>query len=214
MANDNLLSVFDFETTGLDPTNDRIVEVGIVTCRISDGSVIEKYGELVSGITVPDDAARIHGLTTEKLNRDGMPWRVVRKRMVKRLERVPNWCAYNADFDVSFIESHTDLRRRDFRIIDPLEIVYSYVPADRLEKKNTRGLSNVARSFGVSLEHAHRAVADADATREVLFRILEETQLSIDEWFCDSRPRLGPLLWGEDPFEAIYIPRPNAYKKG
>ncbi|WP_025157204.1 exonuclease domain-containing protein [Leifsonia aquatica] len=64
------LGVFDLETTGTDPLNDRIVTAyfGLLG---PDGNIIREQEWIVDpGIPIPDGAAEVHGWTKERLDAD------------------------------------------------------------------------------------------------------------------------------------------------
>nr|WP_243223126.1 hypothetical protein [Microbacterium proteolyticum] len=66
-----LIGVFDLETTGIDVRNDRIVtaHVGVLD---SDGNVVDARDWLADpGVVIPDGAAAIHGITTERARAEG-----------------------------------------------------------------------------------------------------------------------------------------------
>lgn len=58
------LVCFDIESTGLDVTQDRIVELGFVKL-MPDGSREQLQRRCDPGIDIPDAAARIHGIRTD-----------------------------------------------------------------------------------------------------------------------------------------------------
>ena len=55
--------VFDFETTGLSPENDYIIQVGL--CDVTSGAVGRRAGWLVNQpVSIPRAAFAVHGITT------------------------------------------------------------------------------------------------------------------------------------------------------
>jgi DNA polymerase-3 subunit epsilon len=61
---DRPLVCFDLETTGLDPQNDRIVEIGLVRLA-PDGSRQSIQRRVDPGIDIPDAATRVHGIRND-----------------------------------------------------------------------------------------------------------------------------------------------------
>jgi len=54
--------VFDFETTGLHPVRNRIIQVGV--CRVEDGEAVEQRGWLVNqGVESEPEALKKHGIS-------------------------------------------------------------------------------------------------------------------------------------------------------
>ena len=60
------LVAIDLETTGLDPTQDAIIEVGAV--RLKDGAVIDEYTTFVNpNCSIPDYVTHITGITAQEV---------------------------------------------------------------------------------------------------------------------------------------------------
>jgi DNA polymerase III subunit epsilon len=170
------LAVIDFETTGRDAAEDRVIEVGIV--GFDRGEVSFREGLLVDPERpISADATNVHGITDDEVL--GAPkFGDVLPRLVELLEgRLP--VAYNAEFDRGFL--HAEARRaRDGQLptgvpafeestvwVDPL--VWAREILDELKMKKT--LTEVAAHLDVPLENAHRAAGDAEATGHVLMRL-------------------------------------------
>jgi DNA polymerase III subunit epsilon len=169
------LAVIDFETTGRDAAEDRVVEVGVV--GFDRGVVTFREGLLVDPERpISADATNVHGITDDEVL--GAPkFREILPRLLELLEgRLP--VAYNAEFDRGFL--HAEARRAlDGALpqgvpafdeatvwVDPL--VWARELLDELKKKS---LGEVAAHLDVPLENAHRATGDAEATGNVLMRL-------------------------------------------
>ena len=170
-------AVIDFETTGRDPSADRIIEIGVVF--FEEGGVKRRESFLVNpGIPVPEESRAVHGITDEEL--EGAPdFATIAPRVLELLEgRLP--VAYNADFDRGFLlaelaraassaTASSELppaAREDVVWVDPL--VWA---REILKELSSRKLGDVAAHLGVPLEHAHRAAGDAEATGKVLLAL-------------------------------------------
>ena len=58
------LIAFDLETTGLDPANDEIIEIGIA--RFREGEIVDKFASLVRpSIPIPTDITHLTGIHPE-----------------------------------------------------------------------------------------------------------------------------------------------------
>ena len=170
------LVVIDFETTGTDSQNDRILEIGLVAFQ--GGEVVFREGLLVNpGIPVPEESRAVHGITDEELA--GAPsFSEIFPKVLELLEgRLP--VAYNASFDRGFL--HAELRRLGGRGVpaklppalrDEVTWVDPLVWArEILKDEKSRKLGAVAEHFGIPLEQAHRAAGDAEATGHVLLAL-------------------------------------------
>ena len=176
------LAVIDFETTGLSPEQDRVIEVGVACFENGQLSAIKNW--LVNpGIPVPKEAQEIHNISDEELAGAPSFHEVVAQVSAVVADHLP--VAYNALFDRAFL--HAELQRagvalgdgsgadgmppafeRDVNWIDPLVWV-------RELHKDERGhrLTDVCGRLGIALDNAHRAASDAEASGRVLLALAQ-----------------------------------------
>ena len=95
--------VFDFETSGLEPSRDRIIQVGL--CTVSNGEVGERQSWLVQqDVRIDPEATRIHGITAEDLRARGIPPQESLTRLFETMKRAPTCIGHNIHrFDVPFL---------------------------------------------------------------------------------------------------------------
>lgn len=63
--------IYDYETTGLDVLNDRIVSAGYL--RVVDNQITEEMSFIVKQpVVIPDICIGIHGITNERMNKEGI----------------------------------------------------------------------------------------------------------------------------------------------
>ena len=147
---------FDFETTGLHPAVDRIVEFGAV--RFVVGSEQAEFEELSDpGVPIPDEAARVSGITT------GM---VVGKPAVEAvLPRFMTFAgsaillAHNAEFDSGFLRA--ELQRAGMPTVENLIIDTQVLAQKAFPGKKSYSLQNLVEMLGIPANTAHRARDDA-----------------------------------------------------
>lgn len=171
-------AVIDFETTGLDPEHDRVLEMGIV--QFDDGVLSARHNFLINpGIPVPEESRAVHGITDEEL--EGAPrFSKIADEILEHLGgRLP--VAYNADFDKRFLLAEfarvkrpidgelPPAARNDTVWIDPLVWVRELHRGEKGHK-----LVDVCKRLGIDLENAHRASDDAEATGRVLLRLAQD----------------------------------------
>lgn len=176
------LGIFDLETTGVDPETDRIVTafVGVLD---ELGNVISGQGWMIrpDGYVIPDNAAAVHGVTTEQALAEGRPFAEVLPEIVTALVAldVPV-VAHNASYDFTMLAHEMDRfgATDPVAIIDDLDIVDTYVLDKQFDKwrRGSRTLTAIAPLYGVTLteEEAHGAQADAIAAGRIALRILAE----------------------------------------
>ncbi|EEI79566.1 DNA polymerase III subunit epsilon [Corynebacterium striatum] len=156
---------FDLETTSVNPKEARIVTSALV--RI-DGRDVDKREMLADpGVEIPEAAAKIHGITTEKARAEGQPHDEVLAQTVRSIRQA--WddgltlIVYNAAYDLSVLRALTGDFTVDGPVFDPFVI-------DRVKdkwRKGKRTLGDVSAHYGVTLENAHEATSDALAAARI-----------------------------------------------
>lgn len=173
-----VVGVFDLETTGIDVTLDRIVtaHVGVLD---AEGSVLRARDWLADpGIDIPEGAAAIHGITTQRAQAEGLAAADVVREVVDALRAlfaagIPV-VAYNAPYDFSLLK-HEALRYGVAPILDPSPVIDPLVVDKTYDRwrRGKRTLSVVAEHYAVQLEDAHQASADAIAAGRVAQALAE-----------------------------------------
>lgn len=173
------LAGFDLETTGVDVETDRIVTACITEVGGSTPPITARW--LANpGIDIPEGAARIHGITTAKARADGQDARDVVEELVAGLTQVvlsgTPLVVMNASFDLTMLDREarrygvtplTEVVGDEFAVVDP-RVLDKHV--DR-RRKGSRNLTALCQHYGVRLDGAHSADADAIAACRVAWRI-------------------------------------------
>jgi DNA polymerase-3 subunit epsilon len=156
--------VFDLETTGLSAASDRICEIGAV--RVRELELADSFESLVNpGVALPPHIARLTGLRDPELRRAPPARRVVRDFV--RFTGDALLVAHNAGFDQRFLEA-----RLEGRLAEP-PLCTAALARRLLEGRLRRvSLASLAHFFGVSTQPCHRALPDAEATAEILVRLI------------------------------------------
>lgn len=168
------LLAFDLETTGVDPFVD--VPVSFALVRMVDGGVTSRESSIVNpGRPIPPPATAVHGITDGRARREGMPVpdavALVTGALVDASHRGVPVVGMKLDFDLTMVDAC--LRRQsgmglaDAGFVGPvLDVLVLDRHFDRY-RCGRRTLGDLCRHYGVAIEHAHDAVADAAATLEV-----------------------------------------------
>lgn len=158
---------FDLETTSTDPATARIVTSALV--RI-DGKEVTATEELADpGVEIPEAAAAIHGITTDKARAEGRDHDEVLRETVEAIKQ--GWedgltlVVFNAPYDLSVLRALTG----DFTVTGP---VYDPLVIDRARdrRRGKRTLSDMAQHYGVRLDNAHEATSDAMAAARIAWK--------------------------------------------
>lgn len=162
-------TVFDTETTGLQPTRgDEIISVGAV--RAVNGRLLrqETFERLVDPQRrVPPTATAVHGLTREML--DGKPTIDTVLPEFARYAADTVLVGHNVSFDLQFLrlkESRTGVRFTQ-PVLDTL-LLDAVIHPDHAE----HSLEAIAARLGVEVVDRHSALGDALVTGEVFLRLM------------------------------------------
>jgi DNA polymerase III subunit epsilon len=160
--------VFDLETTGLSPQTSRICELGAV--RVEGLELTESLQSLVDpGVPIPEPVARLTGLRERDLR--GAPRVGTVTRRFLAFAGDAQLVAHNARFDQRFLERQ--LQRRESRRLAEPPLCTAALARRLLEGRLRRvGLTSLAHFFGVATTPCHRALPDAEATAQVLVRLI------------------------------------------
>jgi len=163
-------TVFDTETTGLDPTGgDEIVAIGAV--RVAKGRIVRDYAFdcLVDPRRpIPALATRIHGIDAQQVA--GCPGIESALPALRRFAADSVLVGHNVAFDLRFFELKAAVSGTlfDLPVVDTL-ILASLV--DRREDAD-HTLEGLARRYGIATAQRHHALSDAATTAEVFLRLL------------------------------------------
>ena len=167
---DGPIVVLDFESTGLNTSRARIIEIGAV--KLDGDTVIDSFEQLVDpGEPLPPKITEITGITDANLQ--GMP--KAEEILPKFLEFIGDLpiAAHNASFDANLLK--TELRRIGLSFRNPVMDTLTYARKLYPTMKSFR-LAALCKHLGVSLKNAHRAVHDATATAHCLSRMMQATR--------------------------------------
>ena len=154
---------FDLETTGVDTSRDRIVEISMIKVGV-DGSKQIKTRRINPEMPIPAEATAVHGITDEDV-KDEPTFKQIAKSLAQFIEGC-DFGGFNSNrFDLPVLVEEfmragvdVDFKRR------------SYVDVQNIfHKKEQRTLVAAYKFYcDKDLENAHSAEADTMATYEVL----------------------------------------------
>jgi len=164
---DKPIVVFDFETTGLDTKNARIIEIGAI--KYVNRIEVDRMSTLVNpNIKILPIITKITGITQDML--------VSAPSILETLPSFHNFLrgsigvAHNAEFDLNML--HYESERIgvccDYTVICTLKLARMFVKTGR------RNLDALAEHFNLSFESRHRSIGDILVTAGVLWKLLDE----------------------------------------
>ena len=176
----------DIETTGLDPQNDAILEIGAV--RFNGKRIEAEWSTLINpGRPIPPFITQLTGITNEMV-KNAPPLRAVLDDLVSFVGNSPV-LGHSVRFDLSFLGRYGALQLNEY--IDTYELAAVLLPTS-----SRYNLGALAQSRGIPLQNAHRALDDARTTFGV-FLHLYDLAMALPVDLIAEFVRLGePLDWG------------------
>ncbi|MDG2398216.1 MAG: 3'-5' exonuclease, partial [Candidatus Marinimicrobia bacterium] len=159
----------DFETTGLQPEVDRVIEVAAILFK--DGEPTDRYTSLVNpGIPIPELIERITGITNSMVS-DAPSESSIIDEFFQFIGDIPI-VAHNTPFDLAYLEAMAD--RHDKKLPD--RKYYDTLTLSRgiLYFQPAHNLSAVSDYFSLSTEGAHRAESDTENCGQIFVELIEE----------------------------------------
>lgn len=171
MLANEIVTVIDIETTGLDPTTDHITEIAAIRAEVgADGSIREigRFQTFVgsdAGVIVPPEITELTRIRTEDLR--GAPDQSAASLSLEFFAGDSTVIAHNAPFDLSFLVAfypeNFACTRAMSRLVDPDE---------------GASLKDVCPRYGIELNGHHRAMNDAEATLQAYAKLREKAEVN------------------------------------
>jgi DNA polymerase III epsilon subunit family exonuclease len=164
---DAVFCALDFETTGINPVLDRIIEIGMV--RFTMDRVLDTFSTFINPRRdIPEGAVRIHGITGDMV-KDAPP-------ISSMLERVESFIGgsplviQNPRFDLAFLEAAFKESSRSLPRLEAYDTV-------RLSRKTFPDLPNyrlqtLCENLNIRICY-HRALSDAEGCMEVFRKVVQ-----------------------------------------
>ena len=166
-------TVFDLETTGMSPVNDRIVEIAAMRVEVT-GEYSEFHSLINPGRLIPPGASRVHHITNDMVS-DAPRFQHIGHDFLA-FAKNSTLVAHNARFDLSFLQeslARTGLPLWQGKTMDSLLLVrklYPGLPSYSLQ--NLRGVLKLDRDSDDLT--AHRAGDDVVWTMRLLENLLSK----------------------------------------
>ena len=201
--NTGILTVFDIETTGMDPLRDQIIELS-VQHGVADDS-FQRTWRFKPEVPISPEAQAVHGISLKDLV-NCKTFKDHAAEVRKVFDESTVLVGYNLDFDMSFLQAElrrsgaADLRLEGVHLVDPYHL---------WRKCEPRTLIAAHQKFvGTGFESAHSSLADVQATGRVLQGMIKYFDLNERGWdeiaeLCSVRSKhwIGPtnhFQWKND----------------
>lgn len=175
---DTYISI-DLETTGLNPKQDRIIEIGAV--KVVKGQAVEEFSSFVNpGRKLEERIVELTGISDGQLQ-NAPSIEEVFPELEKFLGDMP-FVGHSILFDYSFLKKAAVNMNRTFEksAVDTLKIARKY-----LADLEHRSLDYLCSYYQIP-HHAHRALQDAEATSRLYHKLAEDFYRQEDALFCPA----------------------------
>ena len=224
--------IFDTETTGLPqnwkaPLTDfdnwpRLVQLAWQVHDI-EGKLIDVQNYIVKpeGFDIPYNAAKIHGISTDRAEKEGMPLVEVLEIFMQDLEKVKFVVGHNVSFDNNIVGCEF-LRKNMSNLLQSMPAIdtkddatdYCQIPSGRGAKFKWPKLIELHQKlFGEAFAEAHNASADVEATARCFLELLRldvisysKVGMSTEQFqkYKDKNPNSVELIGlNIEPYKAI-----------
>lgn len=195
----------DFETTGLESRDERVIEVGAV--RFHDGAPAEEFSSFVNPVKpIPAAISELTGISDSDVA-GAPPFSGVVDRLLALIGNLPI-CGHQIDFDIDFLNA--ELKRLGRPAVGNLTL--DTVLLSRIVLPGLAGysLSHVARTTDKKLDSAHRALDDAAASGAIAMELLSQLHTIRPEVLrrmaaFAPQSLLKKLLWGSQSGEDLFV---------
>ena len=161
--------VFDFETTGVSPRTDKVIEIGMV--KLNRGKIVDTFSTFINpGRPVPYYITQITGITSA--DTQDAPYFEEVYYKIQEFMGDTVLAAHNLNFDYSFLKHEcanigSELPRNS--AICTLRLarkLYPHLPS--------KSLGNLVKQLKIRHRDVHRGLGDATATAKVLMRMFSK----------------------------------------
>ena len=174
---------FDTETTGVDPSGDRLVTAALVWRAEPQADGVRPQSVTTwladPGVEIPEAASAVHGVTTEQARAEGRPvtevLTEVSDHLVAAMTAGTPVIAFNASYDLTLMEAELarhglpTMRSRLGRELGPIADPLVLDRAVDRYRRGKRRLGDLCEVYGVRVDEAlHTAEVDVAATLDVL----------------------------------------------
>lgn len=159
------LVFIDFETTGLDPQDEKIIQIAAIKIQDNKEEVLTTYVNPEKNI-----APFIENLTgiNDKMVIDAPKEKEALEMLMNFIPTNSIVIAQNAPFDLSFI--HYGFLRAGYEPVSP-NFYCTRTMAAVLFPNLSHKLVDIINLFDIKLDNAHNALSDAIATKELFFKL-------------------------------------------
>ncbi len=191
--------LLDFETTGLDPADSEIIEIGAILVD-QDLNELKRFQKLIRPMgDIPDPIARLTGITLEMVQNEPFLQDVI-----------PDFVTFCEDGALPFVSHNSSIEQRFLdQFISPFfpenqpPFVHNSIEpmALLLAEQSSHSMESLRKWANITLEGSHRALEDCEALLGILrhgraiLKTERQTVAKIAQTFLGSKVGETPWWW-------------------
>src|SRR3989339_771095 len=155
--------IVDVETTGLDPVQNEIIEIGAL--KVEEGEVKDVFNTLICpSAEISSRIEQLTGINKEMVS--GHP--TIKDIAPQFLSFMGNniIVAHNTDFDIPFLKHHLG-KKFDNMLVCTLKLSKKYLP-----NLSNHKLHTLAAYYGINAQNQHRALGDVETTYQIWTKMI------------------------------------------
>lgn len=184
-----IILFFDTETTGLinfkqDLMHESQPHIVQLAAAVTDdyGSILDQMDCIIkpNGWTIPEETVRLHGITTERAEAEGIPMIEALHRFNAMKQICTHRAAYNISFDKQMMarEAGACGIPHDSTGIDSICVMQ--MAKVFLSAKSVKLRDAYQQIMGKPMENAHNAMGDTKSAMEIYFKMLSAKKAEAD----------------------------------
>lgn len=205
-----VVCALDFESTGVDATQARIVTACFLEIH-PGGKIRERVWLVNPGVPIPPSATEIHGITDEQVQQDGRPTAEVLPQLMECLTACwqAGWPVVGHNlggYDLTLLDH--ELHRHNLGSITDFGgpgLVVDTLCIDKALRRRVRGkgartLQACADAYAITLDGAHDAKHDCVAAARIAWRMCEQFPdlVQVDLLDLQDRQKRMHRSWAEE----------------
>jgi DNA polymerase-3 subunit epsilon len=172
-----VFTAFDTETTGLNPSYEKVIEIGAV--KFDKNGIIDTYSVLINPEKViSSNITSITGITNQMVS-DCKTFSEIAPSFLNFINET-KLVAHNSKFDIGFVNAelektpYNNLRKSQCNAVDTVKVTQKVFPALPCYK-----LQELAKHFNIKVDAAHRAYDDARVCMELFLICMKQAASTI-----------------------------------
>ena len=211
----NLKLFFDFETTGLNPVSERIIEYALIL-KNDDEELVRASGLVNSDVPISEEASAVNGISQKEIDGAVMSQKDMALIFYSLLKMRPTLVAHNLYFDFQFLyftlcrEFSESMAEQTLFSCDVLDTLT--VSRDRTYYPNKLG--ELIERYGLNAQNSHKALDDVEALI-ALYDYYQKERDDLEKYhnLIGYYPKYGLAGKPLNTNRIVYLPQPFHRKK-